>query len=77
MAGAPIDIPYKITGFELLISNNGKVSTLKSKSANFTPEMKNALNGMGKGSTLNITQIKAAGPSGKEMPIGNLTFVLN
>lgn len=77
MSGAPIDIKYNITGFTMLVSSNGKVSTLKSNSNKFDGKMLNALKGMGKGSTLNLTQIMAAGPSGKSMPIGNLTFVLN
>ncbi len=77
MSGAPLDISYKVTGFQMLVSKNGKVTTLKSSSNKFDSKMLGALKGMGKGSTLNLTQIKAAGPSGKSIPIGNLTFVLN
>jgi gliding motility-associated protein GldM len=77
MSGAPLDIPYKVTSFQMLVSSNGKASVLKSTNNKFDGKMLNAMKGMGKGSTLNLTQIMAAGPSGKSIPIGNLTFVLN
>lgn len=77
LSGSPLNVEWKITGFEMLIVKNGKVAKLKSSSNKMTSDMKSALKTLGKGSSLTLTNIKAAGPSGKSVPIGALAFVLN
>lgn len=77
LSGSPLNVDWKITGFEMLIVKNGKVAKLTSNSNKMTGDMKNALKTLGKGSSLTLTNIKAAGPSGKSVPIGALAFVLN
>ncbi len=77
LSGSPLNVEWKITGFEMLVVKNGKVSKLTSSSNKMTSDMKSALNTLGKGSSLTLTNIKAAGPSGKSVPIGALAFVLN
>lgn len=77
LSGSPLNVDWQITGFEMLIVKNGKVAKLTSNSNKMTSDMKNALKTLGKGSSLTLTNIKAAGPSGKSVPIGALAFVLN
>lgn len=77
LSGSPLNIEYTITGFEMLVVKGGKVSKLSSGSNKMTSEMKSALQTLGKGSSLSLTNIKAAGPSGKSVPIGALAFILN
>ena len=60
----------------MLLIKNGKAIPLKSKSSNLTPQMKDAIKKMGKGQSLTFLGIKAAGPSGKAIPIPGLAFKL-
>jgi hypothetical protein len=60
----------------MVVSKGGKTATLTSKSNALTPEMKSAISAMSKGSQLTFMDIRAAGPSGKAVPIGNLSYVL-
>jgi len=76
LPNSPLNVSYKVTGFQMIVVKSGKGVILKSKSNKLTGQMKNAVKGMGKGATLSFTQIKAAGPSGKSVPIGNLVFTL-
>ncbi|MCB9189466.1 MAG: hypothetical protein H6599_09335 [Flavobacteriales bacterium] len=77
LSGSPLNVEWSITSFEMMIVKNGKVATLKSNSNKMTGDMKAALGTLGKGSSLTLTKIMAAGPSGKSVPIGALAFVLN
>jgi gliding motility-associated protein GldM len=72
----PLNVKYDITGFKMVVSKAGKTATLTSKSNQLTPEMKDAVKAMSKGSQLTFMDIRAVGPSGKEVPIGALSFVL-
>lgn len=76
MSGSPLNIEYTVSSFDMLVMKNGQVSKLSSSSKQLTGQMKGFLKTMGKGSTLNFINIKAKGPSGKAVPIGNLTFIL-
>ncbi len=72
----PLNVPYNITQFKMVVSKGGKTATLTSSSNALTAEMKAAISAMSKGSQLTFMDIRAAGPSGKAVPIGNLSYVL-
>jgi hypothetical protein len=72
----PLNVKYDITGFKMVVSKAGKTATLTSKNNQLTQEMKDAVKAMSKGSQLTFMDIRAKGPSGKEVPIGALSFVL-
>lgn len=76
LPNSPLNVPYTVTGFQMVVIKGGKAAVLTSKSDKLTSTMKDAVKTMGKGQTLTFTQIKAAGPSGKSTIIGNLTFNL-
>ena len=76
LGDSPLNISYKVTEFKMIVSKNGKIAELKSKSGKLSGEMKNAIKKMPKGTSLTIIGVKAAGPSGKSKPIGGLSFKL-
>jgi gliding motility-associated protein GldM len=72
----PLNVAYTITGFKMVVSKAGKTATLTSSNNQLTADMKAAIQVMSKGSQLTFMDIRAAGPSGKAVPIGSLSFVL-
>lgn len=72
----PLNVAYSITGFKMVVSKGGKTATLTSSNNQLTADMKAAIQVMSKGSQLTFMDIRAAGPSGKSVPIGSLSFVL-
>lgn len=76
LGNSPLNVPYEVTSFEMLIVKGGKVATVRSKSNKLTGEMKNAIKKMAAGSPLTFSNVKAKGPSGKSQPIGSISFKL-
>lgn len=76
LGDSPLDVPYKVTGFKMIVSKNGKIMELKSKGGKLTGEMKNAIKKTPKGGLITFTGINAKGPTGKAKPIGGLSFKL-
>jgi gliding motility-associated protein GldM len=76
LGNSPLNVPYTVSSFEMVLVKGGKVITVKSKSNKLTGEMKAAIKKMAGGSQLTFTNVKAKGPSGKSQPIGGISFKL-
>jgi len=76
LGDSPLNVKYTVKGFKMIVSKGGKIAELKSKSGKLTGEMKNAIKKMPKGTSLTFVGVSAAGPSGKAVPIGGLSFKL-
>jgi gliding motility-associated protein GldM len=73
----PLNVPFEIAGFKMVVTKNGKVAELKSNDGNFTSDMKSAVQAMAKGTVLTLTEIKARKiGSSATVTIGSLSFVL-
>ena len=60
----------------MIVSKSGKIAELKAKNGKLTGDMKKAIKKMPKGTSLTFVGVSAAGPSGKSVPIGGLSFKL-
>ena len=76
LGDSPLNVQFKVTGFKMLVLKNGKSAVLKARNGRLTNEMKNAIKKISKGTSLTFVEISAAGPSGKSVPIGGLSFKL-
>jgi len=77
LGDSPLNVQYKVTGFKMLVSKNGKIAELKSKSGKLTSEMRAQIKKMPKGTSLTFMSVSAAkSPGGKSQPIAGLTFKL-
>lgn len=77
LGDSPLNVQFKVTGFKMLVSKNGKIAELKAKNGRLTSEMKAAIKKMPKGTSLTFMSVSAAkDPGGKSQPIAGLTFKL-
>ncbi len=77
LGNSPLNVPYEVTEFEMVVVKNGKMATLKSKNAKLTGAMKAAIKKMAAGTMLTFSGVKARKvPGGKPMPIGGIAFKL-
>ncbi len=77
LGNSPLNVPYEVTQFNMIVVKNGKMGTLESKSAKLTGAMKAAIKKMPSGSMLTFSGVKARKvPGGKPMPIGGIAFKL-
>ena len=76
LGNSPLNVKYTVTQFEMLVTKSGKIITLKNKNGRLNSQMKAAIKKMPKGTSLNIVNVKAKGPSGSAKPIGGLSFKL-
>ena len=76
LGDSPLNVKYTVTGFKMIVSKGGKIAELKAKNGKLTGDMKKAIKKMPKGTSLTFVGVSAAGPSGKSVPIGGLSFKL-
>ncbi len=74
LGDSPLNVPYSVTSYKMIVSKNGKIMELKSNGAKLTGEMKNAIKKTPKGGSVTFINITAKGPGGKSKPIGGLSF---
>lgn len=76
LGNSPLNVPYEVTSFDMIVVKKGKVATVSSKGNKLSGAMKNAIKSMSAGTMLTFSNVKAKGPSGKSQPIGGISFRL-
>ena len=77
MENFDFDLKFTITEFTVSAVVQGFVKEYKSKSNKFTPEQKNLIKSLSKGSNVYIQDIKAVGPDGSTRPLSTINFRIN
>lgn len=74
LADSPLNVKFSVKSFTLDVIVNGKIITERARGGALSPKMKNMVRNAKKGQKIYIYDVMVAGPDGRAMPIGGLTF---